>query len=164
MSASHPTDRYLVRVEVDWEGNADVWWAAARLSSAPACFSPVLETDTDRITLSPGEFEDVRRWAESLPGWYCGLESGRTPLIYEPLCVYCLHPSGGERPVNFPAWGVYWDPTSRQPVAACDEHEPSGEYGSPTENVTAEEYAICEAAGELANLCNFTRLVHGGGQ
>ena len=157
---AHPTDRYVI--DIDWENNAEEWWDAARESSAaPSEMRPLLDgsTDDDRVTVSAEAFEQIRRWAESLPGWATGPEYAETPLLYRPLCVYCLHPSGKEEPAETYAWGVFWDPASRLPVAACYEHQPTGEYGSPTEIVTAEERAKCDAAAEVADLPNFTRPI-----
>ena len=157
---AHPTDKYLV--STDWENNAEEWWDAADESgTAPPEMRPLLDgsTDDDRVTVSAEAYDRIRRWAESLPGWATGPEYAETPLLFRPLCAYCLHPSGGTASTETYSYGVYWDPVSRLPVAVCEDHEPTGEYGSPTEYVTPEEYAICEGAAEVADLPNCTRPV-----
>ena len=162
---THPTDWYVVRV--DWENNAEEWWDAARESSAaPPEVRPLLDgsTDDDRVTVSAEAFEQIRRWAETLPGWTSGPEYAETALLFRPLCVYCLCPSENHESTETYACGVYWDMADDLPAAVCEAHEPTGEYGSPTKHVTDREYAICEAAAEVADLPNCTRLFEEAGE
>ena len=156
---TQPTDRYLIRV--DWENNAEEWWDAARASSnAPPELLPLFDANTDdRVTVSAEAYERIRQWAETLPGWDTGPEYAKTALFFVPLCVYCLRPSGRQESVASPAYGVYWDRVSALPVAVCEQHLPNGEYGSPTECVSPEEYGECAAAAEVADLQNCTRPV-----
>ena len=160
---AHPTDKYLV--STDWENNAEEWWDAARASSTiPPEVRRLLDGTEDSdvciLQVSADACDRIRRWAETLPGWDTGPEYAKTALFFVPLCVYCLRPSGRQESVASPAYGVYWDRVSALPVAVCEQHLPNGEYGSPTECVSPEEYGECAAAAEVAELPNYTRPVH----
>ena len=165
MSATHPTDKYLIRV--NWENDAEEWWDVAWASGfafPEVCPLLVGSVDDDRVTVSAEAYQRIRLWAESLPGWAADPEYAEPPLLMRPLCVYCLHPSGKDEPTETEAWGVYWDPVSHLPVAVCEDHKPTGEYGSPTKYVTVGEYAICEGAAAVADLPNCTRPIPEAGE
>jgi hypothetical protein len=76
-----------VKVIADEENNAEIWWDAARAASdTPACvkewiqlmrFAPLYLTREQAI--------EVRKWAESLPGWDDGPAHAPYPLLF---CEY----------------------------------------------------------------------------
>ena len=75
----------MVKVQVDYENNAEEWWEAARdAAGAPAGIVSLLDNvGQDSVYLSDTAAEDVRRWAASLPGWDGGPEYAPHPLIID---------------------------------------------------------------------------------
>ena len=74
-----------VKVSADEEYNAEDWWDAARAdANAPACIKEWIQRlGFTSLYLTPAEAEEVRRWAESLPGWDDGPAHAPHPLIFQ---------------------------------------------------------------------------------
>ena len=68
----------------DEENNAEEWWSEAldNADSAPECIKDWLQNATNAILLTPAEAEEVRKWAESLPGWDDGPAHAPYPLLF----------------------------------------------------------------------------------
>jgi hypothetical protein len=72
----------MKRISVDWEFAAEDWWMAAQTDQhTPAAFAPMLADNTDSITVSDDEADQIIAWATNLPGWDDGPEYAVHPLI-----------------------------------------------------------------------------------
>lgn len=93
-------------IRVDWENNADAWWAAARdlfddwrreVEAEPGALPPLSTAALAALTelLEPGASDFVHvddpvasellAWSITLPGWNDGPEYARHPLLFQPL-------------------------------------------------------------------------------
>lgn len=74
-----------VRVSADEEYNAEEWWFAARADgNPPACIAEWIQRmNFTPLYLTPEQAEEVRKWAEGLPGWADGPAHAPHPLIFQ---------------------------------------------------------------------------------
>ena len=73
-----------VKVSADEEYNAEEWWFAARADgNPPACIAEWIQRmDMAPIHLTKAQAEEVRKWAEGLPGWADGPAHAPHPLLF----------------------------------------------------------------------------------
>lgn len=74
----------VIIVVADEEYNAEEWWDAARSDgNAPACIAQWLQQlNMTPLHLTPAEADEVRKWAEGLPGWDDGPAHAPHPLLF----------------------------------------------------------------------------------
>jgi hypothetical protein len=75
----------MVSIMADEEYNAEDWWFAARADgNAPACVKEWIQLMSfTPLYLTPAEAAEVRKWAESLPGWDDGPVHAPHPLLFQ---------------------------------------------------------------------------------
>jgi len=75
-----------VTISVDFENNAEEWWAAAQTATnVPSAIAPLLfQTRTDSVRLDSHNAARALEWCESLPGWDNGPTHAPHPLCWCP--------------------------------------------------------------------------------
>lgn len=81
----------MVRISIDWENNAEDFWAAVHAALEEPAGLPhsiresirKLAEEADSITLSPPIAQELWAWAMGLPGWDTGPQFAKYPLLKE---------------------------------------------------------------------------------
>ena len=74
-----------ITIKTDYENNAPTWWEeflSTPSAEVPEPLRPLLQDNTDEVTVAAEAEGDLRDWCASLPGWSDGPACAPNPLVF----------------------------------------------------------------------------------